>query len=247
MSLRVLDTGKANAQDNMDMDSALLKQLVHEKQPLLHFYDWNQKSATYGYFLKYEEFFHSQGLLKHQVDIAKRPTGGGIIFHCSDFAFSLLIPSSHPAYLSNTLDSYYSINTIVKQAIIHFLGKNIPEALFEKELPKSLESHFCMAHPTKYDILLSGRKIGGAAQRRTQQGILHQGSIFLGLPSHNYIHDLLKDPSPIISAIEQKSTSLLERGWTKEQLIKAKKQMRDLLVTAFEQAFSSHIPFSQSK
>jgi lipoate-protein ligase A len=39
-----------------------------------------------------------------------------------------------------------------------------------------------MARPTKYDVMLQGRKIAGAAQRKTKAGFLHQGTIALLCP-----------------------------------------------------------------
>ncbi|MGH8099863.1 MAG: lipoyl protein ligase domain-containing protein, partial [Chthoniobacterales bacterium] len=35
----------------------------------------------------------------------------------------------------------------------------------------------CFMNPVCADVLLDGRKIAGAAQRRTRRGLLHQGSI----------------------------------------------------------------------
>ncbi|MFZ3375780.1 MAG: hypothetical protein WA183_09525, partial [Chthoniobacterales bacterium] len=35
----------------------------------------------------------------------------------------------------------------------------------------------CFATPVRADVLVDGRKVAGAAQRRTQAGLLHQGSI----------------------------------------------------------------------
>ena len=35
----------------------------------------------------------------------------------------------------------------------------------------------CFANPVRADVMMNGRKIAGAAQRRTRSGLLHQGSI----------------------------------------------------------------------
>jgi lipoate-protein ligase A len=35
----------------------------------------------------------------------------------------------------------------------------------------------CFANPVRADVLVDGRKVAGAAQRRTRAGLLHQGSI----------------------------------------------------------------------
>ena len=34
-----------------------------------------------------------------------------------------------------------------------------------------------MAKPTPFDLVIEGKKVGGAAQRRTRKGLLHQGSL----------------------------------------------------------------------
>jgi lipoate-protein ligase A len=39
--------------------------------------------------------------------------------------------------------------------------------------------HLCFANPVRADLMIDGRKIAGAAQRRTRAGLLHQGSIQL--------------------------------------------------------------------
>src|SRR5439155_4066795 len=39
------------------------------------------------------------------------------------------------------------------------------------------ERAYCFANPVHADVMLNGRKIAGAAQRRTRRGLLQQGSI----------------------------------------------------------------------
>ena len=41
----------------------------------------------------------------------------------------------------------------------------------------SASGYNCFANPVRTDILINGRKIAGAAQRRTRRGLLQQGSI----------------------------------------------------------------------
>jgi lipoate-protein ligase A len=43
------------------------------------------------------------------------------------------------------------------------------------ESPRVSES--CFANPVRADVMVNGRKVAGAAQRRTRAGLLHQGSI----------------------------------------------------------------------
>ena len=43
----------------------------------------------------------------------------------------------------------------------------------------AIESEACFAKPVRFDIIAAERKLSGAAQRRTREGMLHQGSILL--------------------------------------------------------------------
>jgi lipoate-protein ligase A len=38
-------------------------------------------------------------------------------------------------------------------------------------------SQACFENPVLHDVLVRGRKVAGAAQRRTRAGLMHQGSI----------------------------------------------------------------------
>src|SRR4029077_16539069 len=51
----------------------------------------------------------------------------------------------------------------------------IVSALVETETSKNSDA--CFANPVVSDVMESGRKIAGAAQRKTRSGLLHQGSI----------------------------------------------------------------------
>ena len=226
----ILDTGIATAQENMDLDQHLLNTL--SDQPILHFYDWAKESATYGYFIQPDQYFHLK-IAEQRLQIAKRPTGGGIIFHTCDFAFSLLIPSTHSAYFLNTLQSYTYINTKVGEAIQKFLPSQTP-TLLQKESPTSnTYKNFCMAHPTQYDILLEGRKIGGAAQRKTKKGILHQGSIALTVPTEEFLTEILKNGDIISQMMESQTFPLLSSQVSQKELIKTRNQLKQCLIECF--------------
>ncbi len=58
-----------------------------------------------------------------------------------------------------------------------------------------------MAHPTKFDIMLDGRKVGGAAQRRTKHGLLHQGSICLTNVPEDCLAEVLVSGSQVAQSM----------------------------------------------
>jgi len=47
------------------------------------------------------------------------------------------------------------------------------------------ESESCFQKPVRFDIVAGASKLSGAAQRRTREGMLHQGSILLPNPAMN--------------------------------------------------------------
>jgi len=235
---KVLDTGVATAEQNMARDAELLVQLANSSLPILHLYDWDGPSATYGHFIQPEKVLSKKGIQKHQLNLAKRPTGGGVLFHTCDFAFSVLVPASHPGYSLNTLENYVFVNHRVAKAIHRFLGI-VPNLLSEN--PKSSHEkikHFCMAKPTVYDVMLEGRKVGGAAQRKTKHGFLHQGSVSLTIPNRELLEDVLEDES-IVQAMQEQSFLLLGADAGDKELEKARQALRQLLIEEVTQNSSS--------
>jgi len=229
MEWRLLDTGCNSPEENMRIDQELLNQLDPSGQPILHLYEWSGNCATYGHFLNPYLFLKQEAIQGGKVFIAKRPTGGGIIFHICDFAFSVLLPASHPKFSINTLENYALINHAVISAIQNMQESPL-ELLQTDPVPLDYASNFfCMAKPTKYDVIMGGRKIGGAAQRRTKQGLLHQGTISIALLPDSFLSEVLLPQTLVIKATEAHSASLLGSNWTSAELEQARKEMKESL------------------
>lgn len=223
---KILDTGKASAAENMERDRELLDSLKPSDCPILHFYDWDGDSATYGYFIKPEAFIDSQKAKAKGLNLARRPTGGGIIFHLFDLAFSALVPNPSP----NTLENYAFINRAVNKAVSELL----PEEAFllpnEPEPETESCRFFCMANPTIYDVMLGKRKIAGAAQRRTKNGFLHQGSIAIAPPDIGYLGDILLPEAGLLDAMQTYTHALLPSSYTQSDLEEMRQILKKLLV-----------------
>lgn len=171
----LIESGTLSAAALMQKDADLLQTV---REPILHLYEMEGRSATYGYFTDPGKLLNLEACREENIVLAKRPTGGGIIFHFLDLAFSYLVPKGHPHFSENTLENYRTVNTLVKQALQPLL----PNSNFTFIPEGKCSSSFCMAHPTPYDLLCDGKKIAGAAQRKTKQGFLHQGSISIVAP-----------------------------------------------------------------
>ena len=93
------------------------------------------------------------------------------------------IQSSFPQvtrFLPAPRSPYYSdLHDAIRQALI----ANGVEATLAGTVAPKVSEH-CFANAVRSDVLSDGRKIAGAAHRRSRAGLLHQGSIQLaGLPA----------------------------------------------------------------
>ena len=79
-------------------------------------------SATFGYFVNPGKFLDLDHVREKGLNLARRPTGGGIIFHLWDMAFSVIVPAHCPEFSMNTLDNYAFVNCVVLEAVGEFAG-----------------------------------------------------------------------------------------------------------------------------
>lgn len=232
MKWKIIDTGIADAEKNMMIDHELLHSLATSQENcILHFYDWKGLSATYGYFLDPYQSLNKKFIDESNLQLAQRPTGGGIVLHINDFAFSMIVPSKHPQFSVNTLDNYAFVNGLVAQAVAGFLGGLSSLKLLEQE-SKPLDEAcgcFCMAKPTQNDVMINDRKVSGGAQRRTKHGFLHQGTISLAPVPEHYLDNLLKPGTRVHEAMMQNSFTLLDESYTKQQIEEVRQTLKNLL------------------
>jgi lipoate-protein ligase A len=157
---------------NMAVDEALTE---NANVPMVRFYKWKRPSVSFGYFRKYADV----AAYSRTHDIVRRSTGGGIVFHDSDVTYSVIAPRGHRLYELSASGSYAAIHRAIA-AVLRSAGQ--PVLLTDETGTKISDA--CFANPARFDVLLHGRKIAGAAQRRTRRALLHQGSVqFEQLPA----------------------------------------------------------------
>ena len=231
MAWNLIEREAATAASNMEYDAKLLRELVPSAAPILHLYDWTRPSLTYGFFAHPEKLLNLKSIEKHGFDLARRPTGGGVVFHVWDLAFSVLIPSGSHLYSQNTLDNYEFINQVVFTVVQNFIGKStlMSLTLHDSMMKNPQQAFFCMARPTKYDLVVGNKKIAGAAQRKMKQGFLHQGTIALQFPDLNMLDELLPSED-VREAMRQTTFPLLGEN---DSIEEGRGQLRELLKQNF--------------
>lgn len=234
--LQVLDTGIDSAEANMSLDAKLLEQLNPKSDPILHLYQWASPCATFGYFIRPENHLDLKKVASRNLDLARRPTGGGIVFHIWDLAFSFLMPAEHPAFSLNTLENYRYVNRIVLEVVQEFFSMKTSPDLIAHDAPALGAdcTHFCMAKPTQYDVVYEGTKIAGAAQRKRKQGYLHQGTISLAYPQIDLLSDVLLSKEDVLEAMKSYSFAPLGQACGSELLQKTRKELQKFLAHKLE-------------
>lgn len=159
---------------NMAVDHVLLQKSGPVGQPLIRFYTWNGPAATFGYFQKWVD-------VSQQTDLRpliRRPTGGGIVDHRRDLTYSVIVPPHHSWYKKTARQSYCDIHQSVAEALD---SSSLKVSLAAE--PKGPDLGECFLKAEISDVIAGSKKVAGAAQRRTREGLLIQGSIQVPRPS----------------------------------------------------------------
>ena len=148
--------------------------------PTIRFYRWRSPALSFGYFGKFSDV----AIYAAERDLVRRWTGGGIVFHGDDLTYSIVIPASDPVFDESSIAIYEKIhralcealNKIGEQAVV-VAGADSGGLVDGIRAAICDSGYNCFANPVRADVMMDGRKIAGAAQRRTRRGLLQQGSI----------------------------------------------------------------------
>ncbi len=190
---RLLETGFNPATFNMGLDEAILRAVAEGKSlPTLRFYGWKPPAVSLGYFQGLYEEIDVDACASDGVDIVRRITGGGAVFHHYEVTYSIVLPLGHPLARENILESYRLL-----------LG-----GIIEGLAILGIQSEFSPIN----DISAGGKKISGNAQTRKLGCILQHGTILLDVEVDR-MFGLLKVPQEkakgkLIADIKARVTSV---------------------------------------
>lgn len=179
MELDVLPERHAGAAENMAVDFLLLRRYPSPKQARFRTYGWHRPAFTFGYSQKIAVVRTLLPQEEGPFDVCRRPTGGGLVDHREDWTYALVIPRAHPLYDARAVESYRIVHDAVASAL-RTLG--CPAAVKTSCEPAACETPaagVCFRRAELYDVVHSetGAKLAGAAQKRTKDGLLFQGSL----------------------------------------------------------------------
>ena len=161
---RLICCGKGSPDWNMALDEALLREV---SQPVLRVYEWDRPALSIGY-------FQSHLIVPSDREFIRRYTGGGLVDHAADFTYTVVLPRGNSVLELSTSESYRQIHEAVVKTLVHIGLDAVLAPCCDPE-----EKDSCFQRAVKYDVVLGAVKVAGAAQRRTREGMLQQGSVLL--------------------------------------------------------------------
>jgi len=197
---RLIKLQTADAKTNMAVDEAIMKARIENKVPnTLRFYQWNPSAVSIGRFQTLEEQIQVQNCKKLGVDIIRRISGGGAVYHDSEGEITYSIVAKLSDLGCNDLDmvsAYPKICSGLNEAVI-ILGT---KAEYRPPDPKRCPN-----------LAISGKKISGNAQT-SKKGVLLQHGTFMMDIDHEKMFSLLRVPwaktlDDVVAVSKRKLTS----------------------------------------
>lgn len=166
----LVDSQPRSAAMNMALDEVLLREA---RRPLLRVYGWVRPAVSYGYFEPWEPV----AVAHPGRERVRRWTGGGVVLHGEDWTYSFIIPRCDGLAAARPPEIYGWVHRALARVL-----REWDEADYGEEVTVTTEtaekaSQACFENPVAHDVMIGGRKIAGAAQRRSRFGLLHQGSL----------------------------------------------------------------------
>jgi lipoyl(octanoyl) transferase len=174
--VNIIPFKKYSGKYNMDFDRYLFEQYEQGSIPVtLRIYGWEKPCISLGYSQDPDQELNRANCEKNGIEIVKRPTGGGIVFHNEhEVTYSIICDKDDPKLPKGLVESYVFISNIVIGAL-----KKVGVNADISDTRHHEQARLCFSFPASYEIMLEGIKIVGSAQKRGKKALLQQGSIFI--------------------------------------------------------------------
>src|SRR5512136_1407766 len=111
---RLIDTGSLSGTENMAIDEALLSCFDPEKSlPILRLYGWSPTAFSFGRFQHPEETVSLEQCKAAGVQVVRRITGGGLLYHGSELTYSLVCPAGFVPGTLNVKKAFFHLTSFL--------------------------------------------------------------------------------------------------------------------------------------
>ena len=164
---------------NMSVDAALLDEVENSSnaRTIVRFYGWSRPTISLGRNQKVEKAVDVEYCRANGIDIVHRPTGGRAVLHDDELTYA--VSSNDSSYFGDTIYGNYRRVSEALCLAYNDLGVAAVLAPDTKKTDTSgngIEPP-CFLSPSRYELMVDGRKIVGSAQRRVRHSFLQHGSM----------------------------------------------------------------------
>jgi len=163
---RLLKLEIKDAFTNMAVDEAILRARIEKVVPnTIRFYRWRPSAVSIGRFQDVFKEVHVENCEEHEVDVVRRISGGGAVYHDCDGELTYSVVVSEKDLGSEDVVGGYHL---------------ICNGLVEAAKTLGVRADFNLGDPKRCpNITISERKISGSAQSRKRGVLLQHGSFLL--------------------------------------------------------------------
>lgn len=159
---------------NMAVDQVLMETAAEQDLTSLRFYQWSAATVSLGYFQHLAE--RDSHVESRPCPLVRRSTGGGAIVHDHELTYCFATPAT-----STSKTAQAELYRIFHETLVDCLATfGITASLHDGQCLTSARRPFlCFQCYADGDVLISGVKIAGSAQRRFQGAVMQHGSVLL--------------------------------------------------------------------
>ncbi len=206
--------GSATGSENMAADLALIDKLRSSNEPAVgRTYMWKPWAVSLGKHQP-ESTINLAEARRRGFDVVHRPTGGRAVLHAEELTYCIAARGT-PQHV------YAAVHAAILSSLRYVLGEQGNSIVFN-QVPTDLRTHYasesnlgqaCFSSSARFELMASGRKVVGSAQRIIDGIVLQHGSILCG-DAHLILADVVAIPdesrTTLQSALRSSSISLSE-------------------------------------
>lgn len=163
-----------SGQENMAIDESILR--ISDSggaiTPTLRIYGWKAPTISIGYLQK------AGPLEASGLPVVRRITGGRAVLHDIEITYSIVAGLEAYPFSGGITSSYSAISRCIISAL---KGRGVEASFSRGGKAGGAEKDACFYAPSRYEVLVDGRKLVGSSQRRFKRCFLQHGSILLGV------------------------------------------------------------------
>jgi len=222
---RLLKLETYNAFMNMAIDEAVMKARIENRAPnTLRFYCWKPSAVSIGRFQSVQQEVQLDKCRKHGIDIVRRITGGGTVYHDSRDEISYSVVANKKDLEAPDITTVYA---------------KIYAGLVEASKILGIKADFNKGNlKTCPNLTINGRKISGSAQSHKKGVVLQHGTFLIDVNLEKMFTFLrvpwAKTCMEIVNVAEHRITSI-KKELRKDVSIE---EVKEALVRGFRKALN---------